>query len=131
MPQMSLKECNDSVLQSTGGIFLPACRGQEASGIRPMWKAKQKPPCKQACRLFSLGFPRPANSVVIHGGGHLLARVPRARSIGHSPDVESQEKTALQASLPSVFAWLSPPCELLLIIITVRKEDCNVRKILI
>jgi len=46
------------------------------------------------------------------GGGHLLARVSRTRSIGRLPDVEKQIKSVLQASLTPAFIRFSPPSEL-------------------
>jgi len=33
-----MKIGSSSLLFTGGGIFLPVCRGQEASGVRPMWK---------------------------------------------------------------------------------------------
>ena len=44
-----------------GGIFLSGSAGQEASGVRPMWKTGRKQSYKRAPRLFSSSFPRPVN----------------------------------------------------------------------
>lgn len=38
-------------------IFLSVCARQKMSGVRLIWKTRQKQPYKPALRLLSFGFP--------------------------------------------------------------------------